>query len=59
MVADAAREAYRCRSVGAHRAAVLLARSVVEASAKDRGVTTGGLLAKIDKLFELGLIGKT
>jgi Domain of unknown function (DUF4145) len=48
-IADAAAEAYACREVAdACRAAVLLARSVIEAVAKDKGITKGTLLAKID-----------
>jgi len=35
-IADAASEAYRCRSISALRTAVQLARSVVEATAKER-----------------------
>ncbi len=49
-IANAAAEVHRCVSIGATRAAVGLARAVVEATAKDKGVTSGGLLAKIDGL---------
>lgn len=55
-IAGAAREAYRCRSIGAHRAAVLLARSAIEATAKRKGFKDGGLNTKIDKMFEVSLI---
>ena len=51
-IAGAANEAYRCRSIQALRAAILLARSVVEATAKERGHTTGTLFAKIDALHK-------
>ena len=49
-IADAASEAYKCQSVGALRAAVLLARSVIEATCKDKGITQGKLKQKIDGL---------
>lgn len=55
-IAAPASEAFECFSIGAHRAAVLLARAVIEASAKDKGVTTGNLNTKIDKLAEQGAI---
>lgn len=51
-IAAAADEAYRCLSIGASRAALLLARRVVESTAKDRGITSGTLVAKIDALCE-------
>ncbi len=50
-IAEAASEAYKCRSISAFRAAALLARSVIEAIAKDKGVTQGTLVSKIDELF--------
>lgn len=55
-ISSAASEAFLCHSVGAHRAACALARAVVEATAKDRGCTSGSILQKIDKLYETGLI---
>jgi hypothetical protein len=55
-VAEAADEAYRCFSIGAYRGAVSLARSVVEATAKEKDITTGRLVDKIDKMHELGLV---
>jgi hypothetical protein len=51
-IADAASEAYACYSIRSYRAAILLARSVVEAVAKDKGITTGNLSQKIDKLAD-------
>ncbi|RKT85614.1 protein of unknown function [Saccharopolyspora antimicrobica] len=51
-IAEAASEAHRCHSIGAHRAAVLMARSVLEATAKERGILKGNLIEKIDKLHE-------
>ena len=50
-IAEAASEAYKCRSISAFRAAALLARSVIEAIAKDKGVIQGNLMSKIDELF--------
>jgi hypothetical protein len=35
---------------------VLLARSVIEATAKDKGMATGSLMAKIDAMYEARLI---
>lgn len=56
VIAEAASEAYSCHSFGAYRAAVLMARSVVEALAKDKGHTSGNLASKIDALVESRLI---
>jgi len=42
--------------VKAYRGAVLLARSVIEATAKDKGMTTGTLVTKIDEMYEKRLI---
>lgn len=58
-IAGAASEAYTCQSVGAYRAAVLLARSVIEATCKDKGITQGNLKQKIDGLEEARLINPT
>jgi hypothetical protein len=56
-IAAAASEAYRCRQVcNANRAAILLARSVIEATAKDKGITTGQLISKIDQMHDQRLI---
>lgn len=56
LIADAASEANRCRSVGAYRGAILLARAVVEASAKEKGITKGRLVEKIDEMHAKSLI---
>ena len=53
-IAAAASEAYECHSVQAYRAATLMARSVIEATAKEKGITTGRLIDKIDRLFDEG-----
>jgi hypothetical protein len=55
-VAEAASEAYKCLGLGALRGAVQLARSVVEATAKEKGITSGRLVEKIDKMYSEGLI---
>jgi hypothetical protein len=50
-------EAYRCRQAcNANRAAIILARSVIEATAKDKDITTGPLISKIDQLYNQRLI---
>jgi hypothetical protein len=40
----------------ANRAAILLARGVLEATAKDKGITSGGLFAKIDRMHQERLV---
>lgn len=57
-IACAASEAFACASVGLYRAAILLSRSIVEACAKDQGITRGNLAEKIDKLAEEGLVSQ-
>jgi hypothetical protein len=53
-IADAAAEAYACLEVAdAYRAAVILARSVIEATAKDKGIKKGTLLDKIDAMSSM------
>jgi hypothetical protein len=55
-IARAAREAYASASVGNHIAAILMARTVVEATAKNKGITVGTLSAKINSMKDAGLI---
>ncbi|MGV8970408.1 MAG: DUF4145 domain-containing protein [Microbacteriaceae bacterium] len=55
-IGRAAREAYSSASVGNHMAAILMARTVVEATAKNKGITSGTLAAKIDKMRDEQLI---
>jgi hypothetical protein len=55
-IAAAASEAHRCMAVEAYRGVLLLARSVIEATAKDKGMTTGTLVTKIDAMYEARLI---
>ena len=57
-IGQAADEAYRCYSIDAFRAAVLLARSVIEATAKDKDITRGQLVTKIDAMHKAELIRK-
>lgn len=49
-VAGFLKEAHDAFSISAYRAVLLLVRSVIEATAKDRGVTSGNLAAKINQL---------
>lgn len=49
-VAGYFKEANDAFSIGAYRAVLLLVRSVIEATAKDRGITSGSLVEKINKM---------
>jgi hypothetical protein len=55
-IAAAASEANNCMTVDAFRGAVLLARSVIEATAKDKGVTGRDMVTKIDAMYNARLI---
>lgn len=55
-IASAASEAVRCHSIRAFRACTLLCRSVIEATAKEKNVTKGMLMTKIDEMEKQGLI---
>lgn len=55
-IASAADEAHRCRSFEALRASVLMCRSVIEATAKEKGITSGQLYTKIDSMAKQGFI---
>ena len=55
-IAAAASEAHSCMTVRAYRGTVLLARSVVEATAKDKAMTGANLMTKIDAMYEARLI---
>lgn len=55
-IAAAAAEAHSSLRVGNVQAAVLMARTTVEATAKAKGITTGNLVAKIDALYAQRLI---
>jgi hypothetical protein len=55
-IASTAAEAHKCLAIRAYRGAVALARAVVEATAKDKGITSGPLVKKIDEMHTQGLI---
>ncbi|OCB37284.1 hypothetical protein A5676_18315 [Mycobacterium malmoense] len=55
-IAEAATEAYECDSNQHYRGAIMLARAVIEATAKDNGIATGTLYNKIEALATAGLI---
>lgn len=55
-ISGPASEAYRCLSIGANRAAILMARAVIEATAKAHNITTGGLMGKINEMGTKGVI---
>ncbi|MFF3884045.1 DUF4145 domain-containing protein [Streptomyces sp. NPDC001914] len=55
-IADTASEAHACLSVGAARGAVALARAVIEATAKAKGIKESGIAGKIDALRDSGSI---
>jgi hypothetical protein len=58
-IARAAKEAHECARIGARMAAILMARSVVEATAKAKGVADGNLFGKIKALAEQSFIRKS
>jgi hypothetical protein len=55
-IGEAASEAFKCQSVQAFRAACSLARAVIEATAKHKGLTVTGIAAKINAMAEAGHI---
>lgn len=55
-VAGYFKEAHDAFSVGAYRAVLLLVRSVIEATAKQQDITSGGLVQKVNKLHDEGHI---
>jgi Domain of unknown function (DUF4145) len=57
-VATSASEAHVSLAAGSPRGAVALARAVVESVAKEKGITTGNLQSKIDKLCNDGYISE-
>ena len=48
-IAHAANEAHEAHSINALMAAILMARTVVEATAEDTGITKGTLFSKIEE----------
>ncbi|MBI0047293.1 DUF4145 domain-containing protein [Bifidobacterium choladohabitans] len=55
-IAAVASEAYSCCSIKAYRSAVLMARTALEATAKNKGITSGSLNEKIEELAEQNII---
>ncbi|WP_307453851.1 DUF4145 domain-containing protein [Microbacterium proteolyticum] len=55
-IASAARQAYSSASIGNNMAAILMARTVIEATAKAKGYTRGTLASKIEDLRDGNLI---
>jgi hypothetical protein len=55
-IATAAKEAHSSASIGSVMTPILMARTVVEATAKEKGITSGFLVAKIDALATAGFI---
>ncbi|WP_327419823.1 DUF4145 domain-containing protein [Streptomyces sp. NBC_01230] len=55
-IAATASEAHACLSIQAYRGAVALARAVVEATAKEKDITGGPLVANVDRLHQEGHI---
>lgn len=55
-IKSVAEEAHEVASISCYRSAILLARSVIEATAKHHGITSGNLLKKIDNLAEKNII---
>jgi hypothetical protein len=58
-IANAAAEAHKALDAQAARASVMMARAVVEAIAKDKGITQGKLISKIDQLKAVGHISES
>ncbi|MFJ4036802.1 DUF4145 domain-containing protein [Microbacterium sp. NPDC090007] len=52
----AAKEAHSCFSINAFMASILMARTVVEATAKEKGITSGRLIQKIDAMAASSVI---
>lgn len=55
-ISDAAAEAWACHTIRSYRAASIMARAVIEATAKAKDVEGKGLLSKVDKLYEAQLL---
>ncbi|MCX6470906.1 MAG: DUF4145 domain-containing protein [Corynebacteriales bacterium] len=55
-IANAATEAFECHGRQHFRASILLARSVIEATAKEKGIDSGPLAVKIKALAEQGFV---
>ena len=57
-IARAAREAHQALAASAPRASVVMARATIEATAKDKGITSGNLVSKIEELQAAGHISE-
>jgi hypothetical protein len=57
-IASTASEAHQALGAKAPRAALAVARAVVEATAKDKGIAVGGIYTKIEGLYSAGLISE-
>jgi uncharacterized protein DUF4145 len=57
-IARAAREAHQALAASAPRASVVMARATIEATAKDKGITSGTLVSKIEKLHAAGHVSE-
>jgi len=57
-IASPASEAHSCHSIGAYRGASILARAVVEATAKNKGAGGDNLFRRIQALGDQGVIRK-
>lgn len=55
-IASVASEAYSCFSIEMYRAALLMARTALEATAKQRGITEGTLAKKIETMAENNIV---
>lgn len=57
-IASAAREAHRVLATSAPRASVAMARATLEATARDKGITSGTIQSKIERLAADGHISE-
>lgn len=57
-IARAAREAHQALAASAPRASVVMARATIEATAKDKGITSGNLVSKLEELQAAGHISE-
>lgn len=55
-IGEAATEAYECHTGQHYRASIMLARAVIEATAKDKDIADGNLYKKIEAMATQGLI---
>lgn len=51
-IASTANEGHIALNAGAHRASAVMARAVIEATAKDKGIIKGSIKSKIDALYD-------